>query len=561
MFLGPAGLEFQPYDCHHAVHPRPPSGPHLNLVVQLHPSGSSHFSLSTAPSLLPRLLHRCRCSLNVPPPYKKDHSTHYFQYQVVLKPVALQTGTHSPDPLQPRFLLAVPLLVLSLAMVIAGEPWPTPSPAAAASAVSGRSLPVAASETAALKPPLPPALKAASSAPVAAAQRPAPPAPVAAPAGQDPAAAPAPPAPAAVPAPPALVAAPVPPAPDAAVLVPPVDLGAPPVAAAPVAPAAAVGSAAPVVSQPAVSATTAGQSLVVGPVEAPAPPAAAISVPLPNVQAVPDPAPLAAVPPAQRQLSPGRRQPRDEREMTRRRRDSPRCRGSQANWAASRGGRGGWWGGRGRGGDWGYDRTVSMADLQRAVSAAVREERNGQASQSNSPRVAPAHASPPPAAPYAPAPPLPQSVVPPPHVHSASAAAHVNRMRLPWVPPVAGGPATGQYPSLLPVDPAPPAAPLPQLSLVGPSPSAVVPEASLGGHRDECLDAADRLGELLAPVLAAPARGGVAGVGQLGTAVRGLRRFLREGTAVDLIGATTVVVRKLHRSLMGLLAVLDADQM
>ncbi|CAI5492515.1 unnamed protein product, partial [Closterium sp. Naga37s-1] len=78
---------------------------------------------------------------------------------------------------------------------------------------------------------------------------------------------------------------------------------------------------------------------------------------------------------------------------------------------------------------------------------------------------------------------------------------------------------------------------------------------------DECLDAADRLGELLAPVLAAPARGGVAGVGQLGTAVRGLRRFLRAGTAVDLIGATTVVVRELHRSLTGLLAVLDADQM
>ncbi|CAI5505754.1 unnamed protein product [Closterium sp. Naga37s-1] len=513
MFPGPAGLEFQPYDCHRAVHPRPPSGPHLDLVVQLHPSGSSHFSLSAAPSLPPRLLHHCRYSLHVPPPYKTDHSAHYFQYPVVLKPDALQTGTRSPDPLQPCFLLAVPLLVLSLAMVIAGEPWPTPSPAAAASAVSGRSLPVAASETAALKPPLPPALKAVSSAPAAADQHPAPPAPVAAPAGQVPAAAPAPPAP---------VAAPVPPAPDVAVLSPPVDLGAPPFDAAPVALAAAVGSAAPVVSQPAVSATTAGQSLVVGPVEAPAPPAAAISVPLPNVQAVPDPAPLAAVPPAQHQPTPGRRQhrphspaPRDEREMTRRRRDSPRRRGFQASWAS-------------------------------AV----------------------------------------------PHAPSASAAALGNRMRLPWVLPVARGPVTGQYPSLLPVDPPLPTAPLPQQSLVGPSPSAVVPEASLGqlwrlseglravhliqlyghaalaqgvpldsGHRDECLDAADRLVELLAPVLAAPARGGVAGVGQLGTAVRGLRRFLRAGTAVDLIGATTVVVRELHRSLTGLLAVLDADQM
>ncbi|CAI5507313.1 unnamed protein product [Closterium sp. Naga37s-1] len=270
------------------------------------------------------------------------------------------------------------------------------------------------------------------------------------------------------------------------------------------------------------------------------------------------PASSAAAPPAQRPPSPGNRQHRphspalrDERERSRRRHDSPRRRGSQANWAASRGGRGGWWGGRGRGGDWAYDRPVSMADLQRAVSAAVREERNGQASQSNSPRATPTHASLPPAAPYAPAPPFPQSAVPPPRVPAASAAAPGNRMRLPWVPPVAGmefvtaagGPVTAQYPSLLPVAPAPLAAALPVQSLVAPSPSAVVPEASLGqlwrlseglravhliqvyGYaalsqgvpldgppRDECLDAADRLGELLAPVLAAPARGGVAGV-------------------------------------------------
>ncbi|CAI5523337.1 unnamed protein product [Closterium sp. Naga37s-1] len=217
-----------------------------------------------------------------------------------------------------------------------------------------------------------------------------------------------------------------------------------------------------------------------------------------------------------------------------------------------------------------------MADLQGVVSDAMRLERNGQASQSNSPRIAPAHASLPPSAPYEPAPPLPQSAVPPPPAPSASAVAHGNQMRLPWVPPVAGmefvtaagGPVTGQYPSLLSVAPAPPATSVPIQSLVGPSLSAVVPEASLGqlwrlseGPGDECLDAADRLAELLAPVLAAPARGGVAGVGQLGTAVRGLRRFLRAGSAVDLIGATTVVVRELHRSLTVLLAVLDADQM
>ncbi|CAI7871100.1 unnamed protein product [Closterium sp. NIES-53] len=241
-----------------------------------------------------------------------------------------------------------------------------------------------------------------------------------------------------------------------------------------------------------------------------------------------------------------------------------------------------------------------MADLQRVVSYAMRLERNGQACQSNSPRVAPAHASLPQSAPNEPAPPLPQSAVPPPPAPSASAVAHGNRMRLPWVPPVAGmefvtaagGLVTGQYPSLLPIAPSPPAASVPVQSLVGPSPSAVVSEASLGqlwrlaeglravhliqvyghaalsqgvhldpGPQDECLDAADRLAELLAPVLAAPARGGVVGIGQLGMAVRGLRRFLRAGSAVDLIGATTVVVRKLHRSLTGLLAVLDADQM
>ncbi|CAI5511917.1 unnamed protein product [Closterium sp. Naga37s-1] len=367
-------------------------------------------------------------------------------------------------------------------MVIEGGSEPSPAHAVSASEVYGRSPPVPASETAAMKPPLPPAPTPVR--PVSQAPSLPNPAPLVVPPRVD--AVVVPPAPAHVES---LPAAPAEPAGQ----VPPVALGASPVAAAPVVPAVAEGSAAPVMSQTAVSATTAGQSLVVGPVEAPAPPAAAPSLPLPNVQAVPDPASLAAVPPAQRQQSPGRRQhrphspaPSDERETMRRRRDSPRRRGSQANWAASR----------------------------------------------------------------------------------------------------------GQYPSLLPVASAPPAAALPHQSLVGPSLSAVVPEASLGqlwrlseglravhliqvyghaalsqglplesGHRDECLDAADRLGELLAPVLAAPARGGVAGVGQLGTAVRGLRRFLCAGTAVDLIGATTVVVHELHRSLTGLLAVLDADQM
>ncbi|CAI7857637.1 unnamed protein product [Closterium sp. NIES-54] len=198
-----------------------------------------------------------------------------------------------------------------------------------------------------------------------------------------------------------------------------------------------------------------------------------------------------------------------------------------ANWHVRQGG---WRGGRGRGrGGW-LDAPVTMADLQRAVSDAMRLERNGQASQSNSPHVAPAHASRPPSAPYEPAPSLPQSAIPPPLAHSASAAAHGNQVRLPWVPPVAGmefvtaagGPVTPQYPSLLPVAPAPPAVSVLVQSLVGPLPSAIVPEASLGqlwrlseglravhliqvyghaalsqgahmdpGPRDECLDAAD----------------------------------------------------------------------
>ncbi|CAI7816249.1 unnamed protein product [Closterium sp. NIES-53] len=185
-------------------------------------------------------------------------------------------------------------------------------------------------------------------------------------------------------------------------------------------------------------------------------------------------------------------------------------------------------GGRGRGGGWAYDQPVTMADLQRVVSDAVRLERKGQASQSNSPRVAPAHASRPPSALDEPAPPLPQSAVPPPLAPSASAAARGNRMRLPWVPPVAGmefvtaagGQVTAQYPSLLPVAPTPPAVPVHVQSLVGPLLSVEVPEASLGqlwrlseglravhliqvyghaalsqgahldpGPRDECLDA------------------------------------------------------------------------
>ncbi|CAI7840592.1 unnamed protein product [Closterium sp. NIES-53] len=250
------------------------------------------------------------------------------------------------------------------------------------------------------------------------------------------------------------------------------------------------------------------------------------------------------------------------REFSRRRQESPQRRSSSGNWHARRGGCGGWRGGYacGRGGL--FDGPVTMADSQRVVTAAMREERALQANQ-QFPR---ASAAPPPVA---------------PPVTAPAAVAHQ--------PPAPPAP----YPSLLPYDSTSRAAGAAQpfQTFAGSSRTAEVPEATLGqlwrlseglgvvhliqmyghaglslrntlvgGSRDKCLDAADRLAELLAPVLAAPARGGVAGVGQLGTAVRGLRRFLRAGSAADVIGASTAVVRELHRSLTGLLAVLDADQ-
>ncbi|CAI5537373.1 unnamed protein product [Closterium sp. Naga37s-1] len=297
---------------------------------------------------------------------------------------------------------------------------------------------------------------------------------------------------------------------------------------------------------------------------------------LAEVQSTPVAPPVAPTGQPRRPQSPGRRPSRphspllhDERESSRRRQDSPRGRRSQGNWTARRGGR----------------------EIRQLVTSAVRDAQADVAGPNHPQHAAPRPGVPSPAA--RPAAPSPRAPVP-------SVAARGNRLRLPWVPPVAGvefvslggGPVTPQYPTLLPVAPAPAYADLPVHPLVGPSPSADVPEASLGqlwrlseglravhliqvychaalsrgvplegGPLDECSDASDRLAELLASVLAAPARGGVAGVGQLGTALRGLRRAVRAATAVDLIGATTVVVRELHRSLTGLLAVLDADQM
>ncbi|CAI5496011.1 unnamed protein product [Closterium sp. Naga37s-1] len=273
---------------------------------------------------------------------------------------------------------------------------------------------------------------------------------------------------------------------------------------------------------------------VAAPVASLGAPGGGSALPLP---VAPSSAPVLSPAAQQRNSRPHTPSSRDERDVSRRRRDSPRRRQPQANWHAHQNG---WGGGRGRGRGGAFDGPVTMADLQRVVTAVMREERALQANQ-QFPR---ASAAPPPVA---------------PPVTAPAAVAH----HLPAPP--------APYPSLLPGDSAPHAAGAAQpfQSFVGP-PRAAEMYGHAGfsrgnsldnGSRDECLDATDRLAELLAPVLAAPARGGVAGVGQLGTAVRGLRRFSRAGTAADVIGASTAVVRELHRSLTGLLAVLDADQM
>ncbi|CAI5527746.1 unnamed protein product [Closterium sp. Naga37s-1] len=493
---------------------------------------------------------------------------------VWLKPVAQLLGTRSPDRPRLRFApVGQPLVASRLAMVVAGEPWPLPSHAAAVSAVSGRSPPAAASGVAALKPPVPPARGPPPSAAGVSpppdphlVTSPAPPSPLPGPSA--PVVESGPPLPVEAPAP-AIPAVPLaahassvaPPAvadPAAAPPIPGVPVSTPAVVD-PVAPAAAVAS-----SPMAESATTGGQAPVVTQAAA--------------VQTAPDAAPHVVAPPAQRPPSPGRRQsrphspaPRDERAASRRRHDSPRRRGSQANWPAARGGRGGWWGGRGCGGGWAYEQPVTMADLQRVVSAAVREERNGQASLGNLPRVAPAPVPPPPVALPVPAVPPLLAAAPPPPAPSAYAVAPAGRVEPPRVPAVADAlsfPAWAGPPRMVEV----PEASLGQLWRLAEGLRAVhliqaYAHAALarggsldGRQRDECLDAADRLAELLAPVLAAPAMGVIAGVGQLGTAVRGLRRILRAGSGADVIGASTAAVRELHRSLTGLLAVLDTDQ-
>ncbi|CAI5505256.1 unnamed protein product [Closterium sp. Naga37s-1] len=292
--------------------------------------------------------------------------------------------------------------------------------------------------------------------------------------------------------------------------------------------------------------------------------------------------------------------PHQDRKSSRRRRESPRRYQQQSHWPAHPGCQGEWRGPCARGGGGGYRPLVTMADLQREVSRAVREERAAQ-SQSSSLCALPAHEAPRPAA----LPSNPQPVVaPPPHIQeppapspAVSAPAPGSRLHLPPVPPVAGvefvaaGSGSLAAPFALPTDAD---EPLQFLAEALQPPQTRVPEATLGQlhrladslhallliqvlahsslpmippktfrgrQRDSCLDAADQLAVLLAPVLAAPAEGGAAAAGQLDEAVRGLRRHLRGGSGAAAIGASTLVVRELWRSLTGILHALGAHRM
>ncbi|CAI5511559.1 unnamed protein product [Closterium sp. Naga37s-1] len=508
-----------------------------------------------------------------------------------LKPFSPPPDTHSLvlRPFRLRFLSS-PHGFLALEMVIAGAPEPSPGLAAAWSAVVAR--PPAGPEraTMATKPPLPPAPKHVT----AVSEKTPPHAPAAPLAGAEA----GPTAPAAVPsAPPASpgslapLVEPSASAPAGGVAEPPAPVpGArvAPNASAPCLPAQAFAS-----SPKAASATT-GE-----PAPSFAPAAAGQSAP----------AVTAVVPAGQpsRPPSPDRRSSRphspafhQERKSSRRRRESPRRYHQQSRWPAHPGGQGDWRGSRARGGGGGYRPPVTMADLQREVSRAVREERAAQ-SQSSSLRALPAREAPRPAA----LPPNPQSVAaPPPQIQAlpapspaVSAPAPGSRLYLPPVPPVAGVefvaagggslaaqfalPADADEPlqflaeALQPPQTRVPEATLGQLHRLADSLHALLliqvlahsslpmipPETFRGRQRDSCLDAADQLAVLLAPVLAAPVEGGAAAAGQLDEAVRGLRRHLRAGSGAAAIGASTLVVRELWRSLTGVLHALGAHRM
>ncbi|CAI7887347.1 unnamed protein product [Closterium sp. NIES-53] len=486
-------------------------------------------------------------------------------------------------------------------MVIAGADEPSPERAAAWLAVVATPHSGPEKVTTATKPPLPQAPK-----PVSAVSEtilpPAPAAPLAAPES-------GPSAPVAVPSGPA-----APPAPLVAAVEPSVPAPGPNPA-----PSALPAMSAPVVAQSALGVPAALPAAVVLPAAIPAVAQSLLAVsattggPAPLVAPstagpfVPDVAPMAPAGRPSRPQSPDHRPsrphspvPHQDRRSSRRRRDSPRRYQQQPHWAAHPGGQGDWRGYRGRGGGGGYRPPVTMADLQREVSRAVREEKASQ-SQSSSMRASPVLEVPrQPALPLSPPPvaaPTLQVYIPTAPAPAASAPNPGARLHLPPVPPVsgvefvaAGGGASaapyshqadGDQPllflaeALQPPQTRVPEATLGQLHRLAESLHAlpliqvvahsslpvVPPESFRGRQRDTCLDAAGQLAVLLAPVLAAPVEGGAAAARQLDEAVRGLRRHLRAGSGAAAIGASTLVVRELWRSLTGVLHALGAHPM
>ncbi|CAI5514502.1 unnamed protein product [Closterium sp. Naga37s-1] len=208
------------------------------------------------------------------------------------------------------------------------------------------------------------------------------------------------------------------------------------------------------------------------------------------------------------------------------------------------------------------DAPATIADVQQIVTAAFRDGLAGSAGQSNSRRAAPSPSAPLPAARPAVAPTPAVSLLAP------SAPAHSGGAGLPRL----------QLPSLaeelLPPRAEVPEATLGQLwrlseslralllvqSLAHGSLPPVPAESLLDGPRDDCLDAADQIALILAPVLAAPVRGGVGAVGQQDAAVRDLRRYLGAGSGADAIGAAILVVRSVWQTMMGILHALQADR-
>ncbi|CAI5506010.1 unnamed protein product [Closterium sp. Naga37s-1] len=483
-------------------------------------------------------------------------------------------------------------------MVIAGAPEPSPELVASWSAVAANLRSAPETGTTAKKPPVPPAPRPST----AISEKLPPPEHVALSAAKpDPAGL--------VPAPAAPTAAPVPVAPldlheeccpPAAVpgaLAPAPGIPGPPPAAAPGAPAPVAGvPAAPPVGVFGSPAPVSASSLQAASVTTggPAPPAEPPAVGRPAAAALP----VAPTGQPVRKSRPHSPAPHQVRQSSRRRRDSPRRYQQSAQWPAHHGGQGDWRGPRGRGG--GFRPPVMMADLQREVSRAVREERAAQ-SQSSSMRALPAPEAPrQPVLPSSPPPvaaPPPQNPFPAAPAPTASASALGSRLHLPPVPPVSGvefvaaggGSGTGLYPqsaaveepfqflaeALQPLQTRVPETTLGQLHrlaeslhallliqvLAHSSLPAIPPESFRSRQRETCLDAADQLAVLLAPVLAAPAEGGAAAAGQLGEAVRGMRRHLRAGSGAAAIGASTLVVRELWRSLTGILHALGAHRM